>query len=107
MSFKGKALSRFNTVKKAVTYKAIHGEKPAANVISRFTKSNWGKGAVGLGVAWGTGKMIKKAYNWREGVVTGLHPNSRMPMESGRFGTRVSSQPAGVAGLKFNFKRNK
>ena len=66
-------------------------------------------GGVALGaVAMGIGSSFAKGTT---GIVNrtmrGILPNTQYPAASGMFGTRTSAQagPAGIEGLKFNFRR--
>lgn len=64
-----------------------------------------GLGIAGLGAAALGATAAYKLSNFREGLVRGLFPGSAMPMEAGTFGTRTTAQPAGIGGLRFNFRR--
>jgi hypothetical protein len=70
------------------------------NGMLRNTALMYGAGYIGLGT------MIYGS-NVSTNVLKGLHPGSAYPVSSGRFGTRTASQagPAGIQGLKFNFRR--
>lgn len=61
-----------------------------------------GMGAVGIGSA-----VTKKAFGVANNAMRGILPNTYYPAASGRFGVRTASQagPAGIEGLKFNFRR--
>lgn len=61
--------------------------------------------AAALGVGYMGGKATQKLVAYREGLIQGLYPGSAMPLEAGRFGVRTSQTPAGISGLKFNFRR--
>ena len=59
---------------------------------------------IGAGIA-ATGYAGYKMTNFREGLVKGMYPGSVMPMEAGRFGIRTNNTPAGIGGVRFNFRR--
>jgi hypothetical protein len=61
-------------------------------------------GGGALGTAFGVGKGLTRTANK---AMAGLMPNTAYPAASGRFGVRTASQagPAGIQGLRFNFKR--
>lgn len=62
-------------------------------------------GAVTAGYAVGRVVGARHLGQFRRGLIKGLYPGSAMPMESGRFGVRTTSTPAGIGGLRFNFRR--
>lgn len=78
--------------------------------ISRYISTPSGiVGKIGI-AALTTGilsKTMKSTTNIGNNFMRGLHPRSSYPVASGRFGVRVSSQstPAGISGLKFNFRK--
>jgi len=59
-------------------------------------------GTTALGIAGGG---LYTAHRFREGLTHGMYPGSVMPMESGRFGIRTNNTPAGLSGVRFNFRR--
>lgn len=63
--------------------------------------------AAGVTAAYTVGRIagVKAVSSFRKGLIKGLFPGSAMPMESGRFGVRTTSTPAGISGIRFNFRR--
>ena len=49
----------------------------------------------------------KRMMNAREQLSNAVFRGSSMPIEAGRIGNRVSSQPVSMTGMKFSFNRNK
>lgn len=75
------------------------------STVSAAKRLGLGAGLAGIGAAALGATAAYKLSNFREGLTRGLFPNSAMPMESGMYGHRTSSQPAGIGGLRFNFRR--
>jgi len=73
--------------------------------VSTAKRLGLGAGLAGIGAAALGATAVYKLSNFRDGLARGLFPNSSMPMESGMYGHRTSSQPAGIGGLRFNFRR--
>ena len=91
------------------SFKAVKGmvspiEKNMSTRLAVTRAAKIGAGVAGVSMI---GKAGKSAYNWRTGITNGLFPNSSMPAAVGRFGHNISSEPAGISGMKFNFRRIK
>lgn len=75
----------------------------AASLAKKFGIKASLYGSIGIGAASYAGYKVS---NFREGLVKGMFPGSVMPMEAGRFGVRTNTSPAGISGVKFNYKRS-
>ena len=82
---------------------AIHDG--ALNMISSHGGKFKNTGLIILAGVSFVGRKANSADKFRQGLVRGLFPGSAYPAESGRFGTRTNNQPAGINGLRFNFRR--
>lgn len=72
-----------------------------------FTGSILGKGLV-LSATFGLGaKAALSVSRFGEGMMKGMYPRSSYPLAYGKHGFRTAAQagPAGINGLKFNFRR--
>jgi hypothetical protein len=63
--------------------------------------------ALGLGALGAGSAFTKGVFGVANKTMRGILPNTYYPAASGMFGTRTSTQagPAGIEGLKFNFRR--
>ena len=76
---------------------------------SKFAFNNKKKTAF-YGIAGGLGAASvigKSGFGIANKTMRGILPNTQYPAASGRFGVRTSTQagPAGIDGLKFNYRR--
>lgn len=63
--------------------------------------------AIGFAPVGAAAHLAGTASRFMTGMMNGIFPNTIYPQASGRFGLRTSTQagPAGIEGLRFNFRR--
>lgn len=93
-------------IQKPLTRVAQFGSKirgPAGAAFS-LAGASIGAGLFSAGIA---AFAIKGVSTFGEGIMRGVAPNTYYPATSGRFGVRTAAQagPAGIEGLKFQFRR--
>ena len=62
-------------------------------------------GAAAFGTIAAAPKVWNKTNDFRSGLNKGMFPGSTTPMSSGKFGIRSNTTPAGIGGVRFNFRR--
>ena len=60
---------------------------------------------IGLAGAAGV-SAVKGTERLRQGINRGLFPGNAYPSEAGRFGIRTNTSPAGLSGVRFNYRRS-